>query len=66
MIRFDTGASAPRLPGGEFAVPFEGAIAWARERRAVPPDEFSARGCRRTTASGARSSSARTPPRGRS
>ena len=30
----------PRLPGDDFDVPFEEAIAWARERRAVLPAEF--------------------------
>jgi len=38
MNRFDSGArAAPRL---DFDVPFEEAIAWARERKAVLPEEF--------------------------
>lgn len=31
---------APRLPGDDFNVPFEEAIAWARARKAVLPEEF--------------------------
>lgn len=40
--RFDPRSrpEAPRLPGDDFDVPFEEAIAWARERRAVLPDVF--------------------------
>ena len=38
--RFDSSANAPRLPRDDFAVPFDEAIAWARERKAVLPTEF--------------------------
>lgn len=41
MTTFDsTSGAAPRLPGDDFNVPFEEAIAWARERKAVLPAEF--------------------------
>lgn len=30
----------PRLPGDDFNVPFDAAIAWARERKAILPAEF--------------------------
>jgi SPP1 gp7 family putative phage head morphogenesis protein len=45
MQRFDPRSAPrppdpPRLPGDDFSVPFEEAIAWARERRAVLPAEF--------------------------
>ena len=41
MTTFDsTAGRAPRLPGDDFDVPFEEAIAWARERKAVLPDVF--------------------------
>ena len=33
-------AAPPRLPGDDFDVPFEEAIAWARQRKAVLPAEF--------------------------
>lgn len=35
-----TGSAAPRLPGDDFAIPFAEAIAWARERKAMLPEEF--------------------------
>lgn len=41
MLRFDSRPEdPPRLPGDDFDVPFEEAIAWARERKAVLPAEF--------------------------
>ena len=41
MNTFDPrGTPPPRLPGDDFDVPFEEAIAWARERRAVLPEAF--------------------------
>lgn len=41
MIRFDSSAGrAPRLPGDDFNVPLDEAIAWARQRKAMLPAEF--------------------------
>lgn len=40
LATFGSTAAAPRLPGDDFNVPFEEAIAWARERKAVLPAEF--------------------------
>lgn len=41
MTTFDsTRGATPRLPGDDFNAPFEEAIAWARERKAMLPAEF--------------------------
>ena len=41
MTAFDsTRREAPRLPRDDFDVPFEEALRWARERKAVLPEEF--------------------------
>jgi len=42
MTTFDPRGSTkpPRLPGDDFNVPFDEAIAWAKERKAMLPEEF--------------------------